>query len=183
MGTSIYYEKNENITSEKTGIFSNIFKKKDNPEINNYKSSTKDNILDDFKAKKYPNIQKWRSTEVNLAEYLRYFDFVYEVKDVSVSNLGYDLEVKLKNGEKIYIEVKSMISFSQPFKITNNEYTCAHNYGDKYYIALVINDDNFEVKFIQNPIETLHFEKKCEQWSWFCEEYKINLLDIEDINI
>lgn len=183
MGTSIYYEKNENITSEKTGIFSNIFKKKDNPEINNYKSSTKDNILDDFKAKKYPNIQKWRSTEVNLAEYLRYFDFVYEVKDVSVSNLGYDLEVKLKNGEKKYIEVKSMISFSQPFKITNNEYTCAHNYGDKYYIALVINDDNFEVKFIQNPIETLHFEKKCEQWSWFCEEYKINLLDIEDINI
>ena len=99
-----------------------------------------------------------------------------------MSNLGYDLEVKLKNGEKIYIEVKSMISFSQPFKITNNEYSCAHNYGDKYYIALVINDDNFEVKFIQNPIETLHFEKKCEQWSWFCEEYKTNLLDINVIN-
>mgnify|MGYP005761773677 CR=1 FL=1 len=182
MSTNFYYGKNENTTSDKTGIFSNIFKKKENTEINDYKSSTKDNILDDFKTKKYPNIQKWRSTEVNLAEYLRYFDFIDEVKDVSVSNLGYDLEVKLKNGEKIYIEVKSMISFSQPFKITNNEYSCAHNYGDKYYIALVINDDNFEVKFIQNPIETLHFEKKCEQWSWFCEEYKTNLLDINVIN-
>lgn len=182
MSTNFYYGKNENTTSDKTGIFSNIFKKKENTEINDYKSGTKDNILDDFKTKKYPNIQKWRSTEVNLAEYLRYFDFIDEVKDVSVSNLGYDLEVKLKNGEKIYIEVKSMISFSQPFKITNNEYSCAHNYGDKYYIALVINDDNFEVKFIQNPIETLHFEKKCEQWSWFCEEYKANLLDINVIN-
>ena len=182
MSTNFYYGKNENTTSDKTGIFSNIFKKKENTEINDYKSSTKDNILDDFKTKKYPNIQKWRSTEVNLAEYLRYFDFIDEVKDVSVSNLGYDLEVKLKNGEKIYIEVKSMISFSQPFKITNNEYSCAHNYGDKYYIALVINDDNFEVKLIQNLIETLHFEKKCEQWSWFCEEYKTNLLDINVIN-
>lgn len=81
----------------------------------------------------------------------------------------------------MYVEVKSMISFSQPFKITNNEYTCAHNYGDKYYIALVINDDDFKVKFIQNPIANLHFEKKCEQWSWFCEEYKFELQSIENI--
>lgn len=181
INTNTYYGKTENTTSEKLGIFSNLFKKKENIEENDYKSNNIDNISDDFKFKKYPNIQKWRSTEVNLAEYLRYFDLVDEVKDVSVSNLGYDLEVKLNNGEKIYVEVKSMISFSQPFKITNNEYTCAHNYGDKYYIALVINDDDFKVRFIQNPIETLHFEKKCEQWSWFCEEYKANLLDISEI--
>ena len=176
-----YYGKTENTTNEKFGILSNLFKKKENIEVSEYNTNNINNISEDFKSKKYPNIQKWRSTEVNLAEYLRYFDFVDEVKDVSVSNLGYDLEVKLNNGEKIYIEVKSMISFSQPFKITNNEYTCAHNYGDKYYIALVINDDDFKVKFIQNPIETLHFEKKCEQWSWFCEEYKTNLLDISEI--
>lgn len=118
---------------------------------------------------------------MNLAEYLKCYEIVEDVKDVSVSNLGYDLEVKLATGKKIYVEVKSMISFSQPFKITNNEYTCAHNYGDDYYIALVINDDTFQVKFIQNPIQNLHFEKKCEQWSWFCEEYKNKLLEINDI--
>lgn len=179
--SNMFYSQTQNISNEKHGIFSNIFKKIENAEANNYKSKEIENISNDFIKKKYPNIQKWRSTEVNLTEYLRYFDFIDEVKDVSVSNLGYDIEVKLKNEEKIFIEVKSVISFSQPFKITNNEYTCAHNYGDKYYIALVINDDNFEVKFIQNPIENLHFEKKCEQWSWFCEEYKANLLDINEI--
>lgn len=181
VNSNMFYSQIQNISNEKHGIFSNIFKKMENAEANNYKSKEIENISNDFNKKKYPNIQKWRSTEVNLTEYLRYFDFIDEVKDVSVSNLGYDIEVKLKNGEKIFIEVKSVISFSQPFKITNNEYTCAHNYGDKYYIALVINDDNFEVKFIQNPIENLHFEKKCEQWSWFCEEYKSNLLDIDEI--
>lgn len=179
--SNMFYSQIQNISNEKHGIFSNIFKKMENAEANNYKSKEIESISNDFNKKKYPNIQKWRSTEVNLTEYLRYFDFIDEVKDVSVSNLGYDIEAKLKNGEKIFIEVKSVISFSQPFKITNNEYTCAHNYGDKYYIALVINDDNFEVKFIQNPIENLHFEKKCEQWSWFCEEYKSNLLDIDEI--
>ena len=181
VNSNMFYSQTQNISNEKHGIFSNIFKKMENAEANNYKSKEIESISNDFNKKKYPNIQKWRSTEVNLTEYLRYFDFIDEVKDVSVSNLGYNIEVKLKNGEKIFIEVKSVISFSQPFKITNNEYTCAHNYGDKYYIALVINDDNFEVKFIQNPIESLHFEKKCEQWSWFCEEYKSNLLDIDEI--
>ncbi len=184
---NVFYDANEKNTSEKSGLFSGIFKKKESVEINNTtdinmtKQDTLNNISKDFNTKKYPNIQKWRSTEVNLAEYLRYFDFVDEVKDVSISNLGYDLEVKLKDSHKLYIEVKSVSSFSQPFKITNNEYTCAHNYGDDYYIALVINDDDFIVKFIQNPIETLHFEKKCEQWSWYCEEYKANLVDINDI--
>lgn len=185
--TNAFYNVNEKNTSEKSGLFSGIFKKKESPEINNTtdinmtKEDTLNNISNDFNTKKYPNIQKWRSTEVNLAEYLRYFEFVDEVKDVSISNLGYDLEVKLKDSHKLYIEVKSVSSFSQPFKITNNEYTCAHNYGDDYYIALVINDDDFIVKFIQNPIANLHFEKKCEQWSWYCEEYKVNLLNIDEI--
>lgn len=178
---------NEKTANEKLGLFSSFFKKREdveninNIDINSTQSNIENNISKQFESKKFPNIQKWRSTEVNLAEYLRYFDFVNEVKDVSVSNLGYDLEIKLNNGEKMYVEVKSMISFSQPFKITNNEYTCAHNYGDKYYIALVINDDDFKVKFIQNPIANLHFEKKCEQWSWFCEEYKFELQSIENI--
>ena len=165
---------------QKPNFLTSIFSKKENREEN--KVTIKENSeIQNFNKQRMPHIQKWRSTEVNLAEYLRCFDSVETVKDVSISNLGYDIEVKLKNGQKLYIEVKSMISFSQPFKITNNDYTCAHNYGNDYYIALVINDDNFQVKFIKNPIECLHFEKKCEQWSWFCEDYKFELLNIEDI--
>lgn len=169
---------NENTT--KLSIFSNIFKSK-LQHSNKDDINEKSDIVATFEKKRCPNIQKWRSTEMNFTEYLKCYDIVDDVKDVSVSNLGYDLEVQLTNGKKIYIEVKSMVSFSQPFKITNNEYTCAHNYGDDYYIALVINDDNFTVRFIKNPIENLHFEKKCEQWSWLCEEYKLKLLEISNI--
>ena len=145
------------------------------------KENEENKEIQNFNKRRTPNIQKWRSTEINLVEYLKCFDNIETAKDVSISNLGYDIEVKLTNGRKLYIEVKSMISFSQPFKITNNEYTCAHNYGNDYYIALVINDDNFQVKFIRNPIENLHFEKKCEQWSCFCEEYKNELVEINDV--
>lgn len=163
----------------KSNFFSSIFNKKD--ESIDHTINTENKEIQKFNQRRTPNIQKWRSTEINLVEYLKCFDNIETAKDVSISNLGYDIEVKLKNGRKLYIEVKSMISFSQPFKITNNEYTCAHNYGDDYYLALVINDDSFQVKFIQNPIRNLHFEKKCEQWSWFCEEYKNKLIEINDV--
>ena len=171
--------KENNNSTFKSNFFSSLFNKKEEPINNTVNVENKE--IQKFNQKRTPNIQKWRSTEINLVEYLKCFDNIETAKDVSISNLGYDIEVKLKNGRKLYIEVKSMISFSQPFKITNNEYTCAHNYGDDYYLALVINDDNFQVKFIQNPIQNLHFEKKCEQWSWFCEEYKNNLIEINDV--
>lgn len=170
---------NNNDINSKSNFFSNLFNKREKSVEYIEKEENKE--IQNFNKRRTPNIQKWRSTEINLVEYLKCFDNIETAKDVSISNLGYDIEVKLTNGRKLYIEVKSMISFSQPFKITNNEYTCAHNYGNDYYIALVINDDDFQVKFIKNPIENLHFEKKCEQWSWFCEDYKLKLLNIENI--
>ena len=170
---------NNNDIIPKSNFFSNLFSKRGKPVEYIGKDDKKE--IQNFNKTRTANIQQWRSTEINLVEYLKWFDNIETSKDVSISNLGYDIEVKLKNGRKLYIEVKSMISFSQPFKITNNEYTCAHNYGNDYYIALVINDDNFQVKFIKNPIENLHFEKKCEQWSWFCEEYRDKLIEINDV--
>ena len=65
-----------------------------------------------------------------------------------------------------------MVSFSQPFKITNNEYTAAHQYGDDYYLCIMFQDDKkIKVVYINNPLETVHFEKRIRQWEWVCEEY------------
>lgn len=128
-----------------------------------------------------PAIKKWRSSEKNAQEYLKALNVALSVKDVTEANLGYDLEMMLHNGKRIYIEVKSVNSFTEPFKISNNEYSSAHNYGSDYYIALVINNEDFKIKFVPNPIKTLSFEKKCERWSWFCGEYINELQEINQI--
>ncbi|TAL81399.1 MAG: DUF3883 domain-containing protein, partial [Bacteroidetes bacterium] len=128
-----------------------------------------------------PKIQKWRSAEKNALEYFKSLNGVVSATDVSNTNMGYDLEVLLADGKKIYVEIKSVSSFSEPIKITNNEYSSAHSNGDSYYLAIVINDEPFQIKLITNPIKTLFFEKQIERWSWFCDSYKGALADIEDI--
>ena len=45
--------------------------------------------------------------------------------DVSIKNLGYDIISTTPNGEKRYIEVKS-VKKDYSFSLTNNEYTAAH---------------------------------------------------------
>lgn len=122
-----------------------------------------------------PSIKKWRSAETNAAEFFKALNTVLGVEDVTQANLGYDLEILLESGRKLLVEVKSVSSFSEAFKITNNEYSSAHNYGDDYYIALVINSEDFQLRLIRNPIKELKFEKKCERWSWHCSEYSSSL--------
>jgi hypothetical protein len=95
-----------------------------------------------------PAIKKWRNAEQNLAEYLRSLNGVLSVSDVGQANLGYDLEVVRADGSKFYVEVKSVSSFSEPFKITSNEYATAHRYTDQYCIALVVHNESFEVKIL-----------------------------------
>ena len=128
--------------------------------------------------KSTPNLKKWRSAEKNALEYLNALDGVLAVSDVTAANMGYDLEVRLKSGTTIYIEVKSVSSFNEPFKITNNEYSSAHNFGDKYCLALVINDEPFQIKLVPDPINNLSFQKQVERWSWLCENYSHNLHDV-----
>jgi len=121
--------------------------------------------------KSTPKLQKWRSAEKNALEYLQALNGVLSVSDVSTANMGYDLEMILDTGKRIYIEVKSVSSFNEPFKITNNEYSNAHNYGDSYYLAIVINDEPFQIKLVPDPIKTLTFQKQIERWSWLCDTY------------
>ena len=100
---------------------------------------------------------------------------------MSNANMGYDLEVLLMNGKKLFIEVKSVSSFSEPIKITNNEYSSAHSYGAAYHLAIVINDDPFQIRFIPDPINTLDFEKQIERLSWFCDSYREQLKEVDKV--
>lgn len=116
-----------------------------------------------------PHISKWRSAEQQCIEIERYFG--NDAEDVSKKNLGYDIESRTKAGELRYIEVKS-ISNGGGFSLTNNEYTAAHQFRNKYYICLMIQNENkVKVIYISNPIDTLHLEKRIKQWEWFCDEY------------
>lgn len=130
-----------------------------------------------FKASK-PIIPKWRSAENACVEIERFLG--NEAKDVSMQNLGYDVESTMPDGKKRYIEVKSVSRSDSSFSLTNNEYTAAHQYGDDYYICLLKHgDDKSKAIYIQNPLEKLRLEKRIRQWEWYCEEYQGDEIEIE----
>lgn len=129
---------------------------------------------------KTPQIQCWRSAEQNLVEYLKCIHNVERAIDVASANIGYDIEVLFINGKRVFVEVKSVSFFGEPFKITNNEYSTAHNYQDLYYLALVVNNADFQVMFIQNPISNLTLDKQCERWSWICNSMGNKIISTEN---
>lgn len=116
-----------------------------------------------------PHIAKWRSAEQQCIDIEKYFGNT--AIDVSKQNVGYDVESTIPNGKKRYIEVKS-ITEDGSFSITNNEYTAAHQYGEQYYLCLLIQSaQNTQAIYIPNPLETLKFEKRIRQWEWYCDTY------------
>lgn len=116
-----------------------------------------------------PQIAKWRSAEQQCIEIEKFFGNT--AVDVSKKNVGYDIESTTPDGKKRYIEVKS-IKEDGSFSITNNEYTAAHQYGDQYYMCLLIQSaQNLQAIYIQNPIENISFEKRIKQWEWYCDTY------------
>ncbi|MBX4272191.1 DUF3883 domain-containing protein [Clostridium estertheticum] len=118
------------------------------------------------------NISKWRSAELQCVEIEKYL-FGNEAKDVSKQNKGYDTESIDKNGNLRYIEVKSLKGESDCFTMTNNEYTTAHMYGEKYFMCLMINQNSkIKVIYIKDPVKNLNMDKRIKQWEWFCDEYK-----------
>lgn len=125
-----------------------------------------------------PVIPKWRSAENACIEIERFLG--NDAHDVSLQNLGYDIESILPDGSKKYIEVKLIKPSDGSFTITNNEYTAAHQYQDRYYICLMLQSDkNSKAIYIQNPIEKLQFEKRIRQWEWFCDHYEGYELSID----
>ena len=130
-----------------------------------------------FKASK-PIIPRWRSAENACVEIEKFLG--NEARDVSTQNLGYDVESTTPSGEKRYIEVKSVSKLDGAFSMTNNEYTAAHQYGDAYFICLLLHGNNMsKAIYIQNPLAKLHLEKRIRQWEWYCDEYQGEEMEIE----
>lgn len=116
-----------------------------------------------------PHITKWRSAEQQCIEIETYFG--NKAVDVSKKNIGYDIESITPDGKRRLIEVKSVAETGE-FAITNNEYTAAHQYGEEYYLCIMFQDDKkIKVIYINNPLATVHFEKRIRQWEWVCEAY------------
>jgi hypothetical protein len=127
--------------------------------------------------KTVPAIKQWRSAEKNAEAFISALSGVMSVVDVSTANLGYDLEVTLQTGRRLYVDVKSVSSVGEPFRLTNNEYSSAHSYGDNYFVAVVINGETFDLRLIKNPIKSLQLQKQCERWCWYCDQYVLELVD------
>lgn len=146
-----------------------------------YKDSNTFNIshLGSQKTTDPNKFHKWRSVEMNLTEYLNQFEDVVKAKDVSKSNLGYDIEVK-KSTTTEYIEVKSVKNFSSTITMTNNEYSTAMSLSDNYYLALVVQeDDSLQVLFIKNPINSISLIKRAKVWEWIADDYEGELYNFK----
>ncbi len=148
------------------------------PGVITQKFSSFDSNKIEVMASTKPVIAKWRSAEQQCMELEKHFGNT--PIDVSRQNVGYDIESTMPSGEKKYIEVKLLSNSNGVFSITNNEYTAAHQYGEKYYICLILaKEKEAKVLYIKNPLESLRFEKRVRQWEWYCEKYSGEEFTIE----
>lgn len=125
-------------------------------------------------------IKKWRSVEKNVAAVLELMDNVSSVMDVSTQNLGYDIEVTLKDGGRRFYEVKSVNSLGETFSFSNNEYSTAMQYKQNYFLAITSqNDSTITVCFIQDPVNSLKMTKRVTRWEWICDQYTGEVVSTE----
>ena len=97
------------------------------------------------------------------------------VKNVSEQNVGYDVLSVSPSGKIAYIEVKSIKTPGEPFIMTNNEYTTAHQYGEDYFLCLVTQTNPPTVLYIKNPLNSkAHIEKRVRMWEWVYSDYSGN---------
>jgi hypothetical protein len=149
----------------------NLLPAKPMPPTNN-STETSSTMRPDPIFKTRPAIKQWRSAEKNTLEWFSARNDVASVKDVSQANVGYDLEVLRRDGQHMYIEVKSVTRFGDPIRLTNNEHATAFQLGMAFLIAIVVNsEDAFHIRFVPDPVRVLALDKRCEQWSWYCENY------------
>lgn len=125
-------------------------------------------IGEEHSGRRTAHIAKWRDAENKCIEIEE--SMGNSAIDVSVKNYGYDVESTTPDGQKRYVEVKS-VKRDFSFSLTNNEYTTAHQLGGNYYVCLMLEeDDRLEVRYIQDPLNTARFEKRIKQWEWVCLE-------------
>lgn len=116
------------------------------------------------------SLVKWRSAEQQVLEILN--SEKWSAKDVSLQNIGYDIEAQNPQGKMIGVEVKSLKYEGQNFSLTSNEEATAREMGEAYVLALVIQKkEQLHVMFIENPLKVIQLERQCRQWVWLCSSY------------
>ena len=116
-------------------------------------------------------LKRWRGAEQRVLELLR--SWGWQVEDVSLQKLGYDIEGRSSDGEDVFVEVKSIENSRQAFTLTSNEEAVAREKGTAYRLALVrLTNTHLEVAFVGDPVRTLKFTRQYRQLVWECAEYE-----------
>ena len=116
-------------------------------------------------------LKRWRGAEQRVLELLRVWG--WQVEDVSLQKLGYDIEGRTPEGEDAFVEVKSIDSPSQAFTLTSNEEAVAREKGPAYRLALVrLTNTHLEVSLVSDPIRQLKFTRQYRQLVWECAAYE-----------
>jgi len=169
---------------EKLGSFSSLewFAKQMNIHLQNNNSMKKEIAIEKSKNTKFINhiIKKWRSVEENFLQFVQDLPNVETAIDVADKNIGYDIEVTLKNSEHEYYEIKSVNRMGESFSMTNNEFSSAIQYKEKYKLAVVQQGKNqFNVCIITDPANSLNLTKRVTRWEWYCREYSGEVFQAE----
>lgn len=126
-----------------------------------------------IKANHNHKFKRWRTVEIQVKEYLE--SQGWDVTDVSLRNLGYDLEAISPDSTKHFFEVKSISRVGELFSLTSNEEVVAREKGEKYVLVIaMLTDEFFDIEFIADPINQLQLVRQCKQWAWICETYPYN---------
>lgn len=82
------------------------------------------------------------------------------IEDARLYGDGYDFQVNV-NENSFLAEVKGVRARKGKFRLTENEYFKAKEYGNDYIVILVLNLDNIPTFLtIDNPIKNLKFEER-----------------------
>ena len=169
---------------ERLGSSSNFewFSRQMNIPLSDKRDKVNDTMKEVSKNISFSNhiTKKWRSAEENFLQFMQNLQDVDMAIDVSANNLGYDVEVILKNGEHEYYEIKSVNRIGEPFSMTNNEFSSAIQYEEKFNLAVIQQDkDRFYVCIINNPANSLILTKRITRWEWYCNNYSGKVLQAE----
>ena len=116
-------------------------------------------------------LKRWRGAEQRILDLLRALG--WQVEDVSLQKLGYDIEGRSPEGEDVFVEVKSIDNPRQAFILTSYEEAVAREKGAAYVLALVrLTNAYLEVAFIRDPVSHLRFTRQYRQLVWECVEYE-----------
>jgi len=117
------------------------------------------------------SLKRWRGAEQQVLALLTGLGWK-GVEDVSRQNIGYDIEGLTPEGERGFVEVKSLDYPGQTFTLTSNEEVVAREKGNAYRLALVRQtNSHLEVAFIRDPTAQLKLTRQCRQWVWECSDY------------